>query len=166
MSWYKKILKEKKKEIITSAAFAVVFALAISLWHYFTGKSFEWQSISPVEAPGLLPRLFYSALVYVSLGAILYAAGFYKFLYSLYRGTRGGWRAYNDMKGLIWWVLILGMYFVIIPVVVDLLNAVISFGYNIFNLILYVFPPLGISLIVFGIGYIIYKKYYAIPKSR
>ena len=162
MTWYKKVLTEKKKEIISSAAFAVVFALAISLWHYFTGKGFEWQSISPVEAPGLLPRLFYSALVYGTLGAFIFATGFYKFLYSLYRGTRGGWRRYNKMKDKIWWGLILIMYFVIIPFVVDVLNAIISFFFNIYNLILYLFPPLGISLVVFGGGYVIFKKYYAV----
>ncbi len=134
MTWYRNVLKTKWKEVTFSAAFAVVFALAVLLWHFFTEKGFEWQSINPVEAPGLLPRLFYSALVYVTLGAFLFATGFYKFLYSLYRGTRGGWRKYNEMKDLIWWGLILGMYFVIIPFIVDVLNTIISFFYNIFNL--------------------------------
>jgi len=157
MIWHKKVLKEKKKEIISSAAFAAIFALTVLLWHYFTGKSFEWQSINPVEAPGLLPRLFYSALVYATLGAAIFSTGFYKLLYSLYRGTRGGWRKYNKMKDRIWWGLILGMYFVIIPFVVNVLNAIISFFYNIFNLILYLFPQLGVSLIVFSISYIIFK---------
>lgn len=158
-TWYKRILTEKKKEIISSAVFAVLFALSITLWHYFTGKVFEWQSISPIDEPDLLPRLFYSALVYITLGAFLYAMGFYRFLYSLYRGTRGGYRAYKEMKGAIWVVLILGMYFVIIPVAIDILNAFISFGYNVLNLILYLFPPLGMSVIFFGI-------YYAIVKNR
>ncbi len=157
-TWYKRILTKKKKEIISSAVFAVLFALSIALWHYFTGRVFEWQSISPVSEPDLLPRLFYSALVYVTLGAVLYATGFYKSLYSLYRGTRGGYRAYKEMKGVIWLALILGMYFVIIPVVVDILNVVISFFYNIALLVLYVFPPLGISAIVFAAGYFVIKN--------
>lgn len=158
-TWYKRILTEKKKEIITSTTFALVFALSVALWHYFTGKVFEWQSISPVEEPDLLPRLFYSALVFVTLGAGLYAMGFYKSLYSLYRGTRGGYRAYKEMKGVIWVALILSMYFVIIPVVVDILNAVISFSYNISILVLYLFPPFGISAVVFIIGYGATKGY-------
>lgn len=163
-TWYKRILTEKKKEIISSAIFAVLFALTIALWHYFTGKVFEWQSISPVDEPDLLPRLFYSALVYVTLGAVLYAMGFYEFLYSAYRGTRGGYRAYKEMKGAIWVVLVLGMYFVIIPVVVNILNAVASFFYNITILVLYLFPALGISGIVFAIGYAMAKNYKQIIK--
>lgn len=158
MTWYKKVLKENKKEIASSAAFAIVFALAVLLWHFAFGKSFQWENISPVEAPGLLPRLFYSALVYISLGAILYTMGFYKVLYSLFRGVHGGYLKYKDTKALIWRGLILAMYFVIVPFVVDVLNTIISFFYNILNLVLYIFPPLGASFIVFSIGYIIFKK--------
>jgi hypothetical protein len=158
-AWYTKVLTKKKSEILASAAFAAVFALAILLWHFALGKSFEWNSISPVSAPGLLPRLFYSALVYVTLGALVFATGFYKFLYSLYRGTQGGWRKYKEAKRTIWGLFMLLMYFVIVPFVVKILNAVISFFYNIFNLLLYLVPPLGISAIVFIIGYFFYKKY-------
>jgi hypothetical protein len=157
-TWYKRILTEKKKGIISSAIFAVMLAVAVSLWHYFSGASFEWHSISPVEAPSLLPRLFYSALVFVTLGAFLYAVGFYKFLYSFFRGVTGGYRDYKTMKAYIWGLLILAMYFVIIPVVVNVLNAVISFFYNVFNFILYLFPPVGISAVLFGMGYFIIKK--------
>jgi hypothetical protein len=153
--WYKRILKEKKKEIIFSTIFAVLLALAISFWHYFTGASFEWHSISPVEAPSLLPRLFYSALVYVTLGRLLFNTRFYKSLYSsFFRGVKGGYRDYIKTKKVIWWGLILAMYFVIIPIVVKILNFVISFFYNIFNFVLYLFPPLAISALVFGIGYL------------
>lgn len=157
--WYKKILKKTGKKIIYSAAFVVVFTISISLWHLFTGKSFEWQSIAPVEEPGLLPRLFYSALVYVTFGAFLYATGFYKFLYSAYKGTRNGWRAYRQAKGIIWLLLILVMYFIIVPIVVDVLNVVISFSYNIFMLLIYLFPSISISAVVFAAGYFVLGKY-------
>jgi hypothetical protein len=43
MAWYKKALKENKKEIVSSTAFAVIFALAILLWHFVFGKSFQWK---------------------------------------------------------------------------------------------------------------------------
>lgn len=159
MNWYKKVLTEKRQEIIRSAIISVIIAFVFSLWYFVSGKSFEWQSINPIEAPGLLPRLFYSALVYITLGSFLYAVGFYKFLYSLYRGMRGGWKAYNDTKDFIWWVLILGMYFVIIPFVVDVLNAIISFFYNIAILFLYLSPIFGVLLISFAISYIIFIRY-------
>jgi hypothetical protein len=148
MKWYEKVLKKNKKEIIAATTFSLVFALMCLLRHFFTGQSFHWETISPVEAPGLMPRLFYSALVYITLGAFLLYAGFYKFLYSLFRGTRGGYGAYKDTKGLIWRVLILVMYFIIIPAVVKILNSVISFAYNVLNLTLYLSPSFGISLVI------------------
>lgn len=164
MTWYERILVKKRKETVSAVVFAILFALSVTLWHYAMGKSFGWQSISPVEVPDLLPRLFYSALVYVTLGKILYNLGFYKVLYSLYRGMSGGWRAYNKTKDLIWWILIGGMYFAIIPVVVNILNAVLSFFYNAYVLILYLFTSLGISVLVFGVGWFALKKYKQLSK--
>lgn len=162
MSWYKKVLKENKKEIASSAAFAVVFALAVLLWHFTLGKSFQWQTISPIEAPSLFIRAFYSALVFVTFGAFLYWIRFYQFLYHLISDRQ----LYRGIKGLIWGSLILFMYFWVVPTVVEILNAIISFFYNVLNLILYLFPPLGVSLILFSAGYIIFKKHYAIKKSH
>lgn len=161
MTWYKKVLKENKKEIASSAAFAIVFALAILLWHFAFGKSFQWETISPIDAPSIFSRALYSALVFVTFGAFLYWIKFYQLLYHLISDRQ----LYRGIKGLIWGFLILAMYFWVVPTVVEILNAIISFFYNILNLILYLFPPLGISLIVFSIGYIISKKYYAIQKG-
>jgi len=160
MSWREKILKKHRKEIVLSAAFVLAFSLATALWHYFTGKSFEWQSISPIEQPGLLPRLFYSALVFAVPGWFLYhKLKFWKFLYAPYRG--GGKRAYREyekLKAAVWGLLILLMYFVIVPFVVDILNAIISFFFNLYVLLLYVLPALALSLLVCWVGFVIYKK--------
>lgn len=158
MTWYKKVLKENKKEVMSSAAFAVVLALAILLWHFAFGKTFQWESISPIEAPSLFSRLLYSALVFVTFGAFLYWIRFYQLLYHIISDRQ----LYRGIKGLIWGSLILVMYFWVVPTVVEILNAIISFFYNILNLLLYLFPPLGISLIVFSIGYIIFKNKYVI----
>ena len=161
MTWYKKVLKENKKEIASTTAFAVVFALAILLWYFALGKSFQWETISPVEEPSLFNRVLYSALVFITLGAFLYWVKFYQLLYHIISDRQ----LYRGIKGLIWGFLILVMYFWVVPAVVEILNAIISFFYNILNLILYLFPPLGVSLIVSSVGYIIFKKYYAIRKS-
>ena len=155
MSWYRKVLKENKKEIASSAAFAVVFALAILLWHFALGKSFQWETISPIEAPSLLSRALYSALVFITFGAFLYWVKFYQVLYHIVSDRQ----LYRGIKGLIWGSLILVMYFWVVPTVVELLNAIISFFYNIFNLTLYLFPPLGVSLIMFSICYVLFNKY-------
>jgi len=165
MAWYKKVLKENKKEIVSSTAFAVVFALAILLWLFVFGKSFQWEAISPISAPTFFNRLFYSALVFLTFGAFLYWVRFYQFLYQFIVKGLGDRQLYRGIKGIIWGSLILAMYFWVVPKVVELLNSVISFFYNILNLILYLFPPLGISLIIFSIGYIIYKKYLTLSKK-
>src|SRR3989338_9358564 len=127
MSWYKKVLKENKKDIVSSAAFAVVFALAILLWHFALSKSFQWETINPIEAPSIFSRALYSALVLVTFGAFLYWVRFYQFLYHLaVRGLRDR-QLYRGIKGLLWGSLILIMYFWVVPKVVELLNAIISF---------------------------------------
>ena len=158
MTWYKKVLKESRKEIASTTAFAVVFALAILLWHFALGKSFHWETINPIEAPSLLSRALYSALVFLTFGAFLYWIKFYQLLYHIVSDRQ----LYRGIKGLVWDSLILAMYFWIVPTVVGLLNAILSFFYNILNLILYLFPPLGVSLILFSIGYMMVKKYYVI----
>lgn len=160
MNWRDKVLKKHKKEVILSATFALTLALAITLWHYFTGKGFEWQSISPIEQPGLLPRLFYSALVFAVPGWFLYhKLNFWKFLYAPYRGGgRSAYREYKKLKAGVWGLLILLMYFVIVPFVVDILNAIISFFFNLYVLVLYLLPSLAISLLVCGLGFFAYKK--------
>jgi len=167
MNWHEKILKKHRKEIVLSAVFALVLALTIALWHYFTGKSFEWQDINPIDEPGLVPRLFYSALVYVTLGWFLFhKLKFWKFLYAPYRGGgRRDYREYQKLKAGVWGLLILLMYFVIVPFVVDLLNAVISFFFNLYVLLLYLLPSLAITLLIGSAGLFIYKKHHALKRS-
>lgn len=157
--WYKKVIVDNKNKIISSTVFAVVFALAILLWHFALGKSFQWENISPIPKPSIFIESLYSALVFVTLGAFLYWIKFYQFLYHITVRIFGDWQLYQDIKRFIWGTLILVMYFWIVPKVIELLNAIISFFFNIINLILYIFPPLGISLIFFSIGYILLKEW-------
>jgi len=158
MIWYKKALVEHKKEIVNSAIFTLIFALSLLLWNLGLGKSFVWRKIVPISAPNFFDRAFYSALVYVSVGALLYAVKFYKFLHYLIVRKMRDWKLYKETKSFIWLLLILGMYG-IFSKIVDLLNNIISFTYNAFGLILYVFPALGISLIIFILLFMINKKY-------
>ena len=148
MTWYKHTLTKYKKEIIFSAILSVLFSITLLLWHFGLGKSYVWTKIEPISAPGLFERYFYSAFVFVTLGAFLYFIRFYQFLHGIIVGIFGDWRLYKDIKGFIWGGLILISYFWIIPRIVDFLNSVISFFYNIFGLILYSLPSLGIALIL------------------
>jgi hypothetical protein len=157
MVWYKKALKKYKKEIVTSATFLIIFALALLLWNFWLGKSFVWQKIEPLNAPSFFDRAFYSALVFVSVGAFLYLIKFYKFLHFLIVRQLRSWELYKSTKKFIWILLILGMYG-IFSKIVDFFNSIISLIYNILGLVLYALPSLGISLAISIPLFIILKK--------
>lgn len=157
MSWYKKILQRDKKEVVSSAIFAGVFALVLLVWNFILGKGFEWQTITPVSAPPLSYGI-YSALVFITLGYFLYEIGFYKLLADIVGRGLGDWGLYRGAKKIIWIVLIVIVIY-LVKLIVDLINTTISFFYNVLNFILYLAPPLGISLIIFICGYLIIKKY-------
>jgi hypothetical protein len=162
MSWYKKVLQEFRTEIWYSALLSFVVSLAYLLWSHWHGTLFEWKPISLIEQPSLLYREFYSAFVFVTVGAFLYyVVKLWKFLYFIFVKTLHSRELYEFVKWIVWMSLILITYFYIVPVVVDILNAVISFFYNIFNLILYLSPTIGIFVIlcvVLGYSFIKVRK--------
>ena len=148
MTWYVHTLTKYRKEVTSSAIISLLFSITLLLWHFGLGKSFVWTKIEPISAPGLFERYFYSAFVFVTLGASLYFIRFYQFLHGVIVGIFGDWRLYKDIKGFIWGGLILVSYFWVIPRIVDFLNAIISFFYNVLGLILYSLPSLGITLVL------------------
>lgn len=158
MSWYKKVLTKSKEDIITKTMFIIVFALVTLLWHFVLGKNFEWQEISPIPEPSIFIRYFYSALVFVIPGRFLYRTKFYKSLHFLTVRILGDWKLYKDTKKFIWISLILIMYFSVVPKIIYFLNTIISIIYNLLGFVLYLSPPLGISLIIFIVVHILIKK--------
>lgn len=108
------------------------------------GKTFAWTDISPIDPPSIFVRIFYSALTFVTLGAFLYKIKFYQGLYRVL----GDWRSFKEAKAIIWVLLMGTMFFVIVPLVVDILNGILSIGYNLIALVLYAFPPVGVSVIL------------------
>ncbi len=156
-NWYDKVLIQYKKESVSTAIFFLVFALAVLLWRFAFGRSFEWVEISPVPTPDIWSRAILSALTYKTIGRYLYKIYFYKILAIIFGEILHKWKWYRDIKDVVWNILMFVMFFFIIPFVVDLLNKTISFFYNIVSLILYFAPPLGITLILY-LCYILYKK--------
>jgi hypothetical protein len=157
MHWYKKVIKENKTKIYYSALYIIVSSLAVLLWYFALGKSYNWQEIEPLSAPSLLYRMFYSALVFVTFGAFLYKIKFYQNLHYLFVRSLRKRRLYKDIKKIIWWSLI-GLMYVIVVKIFDFINAIVSFLYNILGIILYLLPPLGVSLILSIIAVYCYKR--------
>ncbi|HIG96007.1 hypothetical protein A3D62_02470 [Candidatus Kaiserbacteria bacterium RIFCSPHIGHO2_02_FULL_49_11] len=153
MTWYQKTLKKCGKEILTGAIFSIICTLAFFLWIYGMGKTFTWTDISPIDPPSIFVRIFYSALTFVTLGAFLYKIKFYQGLYRIL----GNWQSFKEAKAIIWVLLMGTMFFIIVPLVVDILNGILSITYNLFALALYAFPPVGISVILF-VFYFYFKK--------
>lgn len=150
-NWYKKILTENKKEIIRSAIISLVITVAFSIWFFISHKAFAWNSYHFVSEPTLTLRLL-SALVFVSLGRLLYELKFYYFLYFIFVIILRAWELYNALKKIIWYALMFVMGFYIVPWIINVINAVLSFFYNLWFLILYVAPALGIFLLIFLSG--------------
>lgn len=165
MPWYKRALTEYKQETLTSVVFALTVAIIALAWAYLIGDVFEWKRINPVPDPSIPVRLLYSALVYVTLGRILYLLGFYQVLHAFIVGGLGDWGLYHGLKKILWIGLMAMMYFWIVPFVVDVLNVTISFFYNVLNLILYMLPVVGISIAVFLV-YFLLKKALEVRRLR
>lgn len=155
MVWYKKVLKENKKEMISGAITTVVFSLILILWTFLSEKSFTWTQFEPIDAPSIFQRYFYSAFTFSTIGAIIFASGFYLLLRIIVVDVFGSWPLYNLIKAIIWAGLMYVSYQYLVPFTISILNHICSFFINMFHLILYLSPPLGITIILF----ILYKFY-------
>jgi len=157
--WYKKVLKKYKKEIVKSTVSSIVVTLMFSFWYFTSGNSFKWETISPISQPSIFARYFYSAFAFITVGAFLYyVVRLWKGLYIIFGKILGNYPLYEFVKWIVWTLLILITYFYIVPTVVNILNVVISFIYNMSILMLYLYPPVGILGGVFIITYYIFKK--------
>lgn len=144
MEWHTKTIAKYKNEIISSAYAVLMFAVVFTLWSVFSGSHFQWQEIDPISFPDIFHYRFYSALAFIIPGAWLFhKLKFWQFLYR----TSHDWRTFQRDKRDVWKILV-GLTFLIALLLVSLLNSVISFLFNIWNLILYLLPPLGISLLL------------------
>lgn len=149
MKWHKaalmKLITGQKERLI----FGSIFLSALLAWNFLSGHPFEWQEIEILEIPPW-QRLLYSALVFVSLGSFLYWIKLYQILHTIFVKTFDAFKTYNEIKKIIWGLLLLAMYFYIVPFVINTVNQFISLIYNLVAFLLYLFPPAGLALIVYG----------------
>lgn len=148
MKWHEKILKENFKEIAASVSSLLALGLAYSVSHFLLGREFEWVLIEPIDLPTIPVRIFYSALTFITLGRLLYVVGFYKGLHDVVVKAFDAWDAYKKIKSTVW-VLLMLLVYIILPKIVDALNAILSFCYNVIRLIMYWHPVIGLAAAVF-----------------
>ncbi len=148
-----------KKEIIQSAIISFIVSLIFLIYTYSIGNAFKWQSISPFEAPSILNKLFYTVFTFFTTGAFLYyIIKFWKILKFICVDVFNSWKLYNISKKIFWFGLLAVSYFYIVPTFINVLNKVSSFFFNIFNLLLYLVPSIGICLILFILGFYVFLK--------
>ena len=148
MTWYKKVIAENKKEIIRGAITSLAITFTFSIWYFFSHQAFEWTNYNFVSKPTLSLRLL-SGLVFVSLGHLFYKLKVYYVLYFILVVLLKIKTFYNKLKKIIWYSLMFITGFFIVPWVINIINVILSFFYNLWLLILYILPPLGIFLVIF-----------------
>ena len=157
--WYKKVILKNAKEIMSSGATYLILALVLLLWHFALGIKFQWQNVSPLSEPSFFIRSFYSAFTFCTIGLLLYVVKFYKVLDEIVVKIFGMRELYNLVKAIFWLFLMWISYAYLVPWLFKFLNAGISILFNFANLVLYVIPPVGITLVL-SIVYLLVKNQY------
>jgi len=145
--WHKTVLLKYAKDIVGSASTYLILALVFLLWRFAFSIEFHWQQIEPFEQPSIFVRTFYSAFTFATLGLFLYIIQFYRVLHDILVKGMGLWGLYNFIKAIVWACLMYISYQWIVPWLFTILNTSISFLYNIAGLVLYVLPPVGVTLV-------------------
>lgn len=144
MSWYKNTLQKYRKEITQSAVASFVLSLVFLFYTWHLGNIFVWQPISLIEQPSIFARVFYSSLVFIGPGRYLYhKLKFYKILHDVVVKGFGMWGLYNLIKTAVWAIMFYATYLVV-GIVIEMFNTLASILVNIFNLVLYLSPTLGL----------------------
>jgi len=138
----------------------VILAFVLLLWHFALGIKFEWQTISPLSAPSVFVRVFYSAFTFCTIGLFLYVIKFYKVLHNIVVKAFGMWELYNFIKAVLWLFLMYISYAYLVPWLFNVLNTSMSILFNIANLVIYALPPIGIALILSIVYLLCRQKYF------
>lgn len=136
--WYSKVLSSTcRKELVVGGLIFITLTV-LSVVQLTNGEPFAWRQIEPFSTPDFWHRIFWGALTFVTLGAVLYKIYFYKLLSMIFGSDRSG---YRQIKRIIW----LGLMYVnyqIFPVVIDIANSIASIVFNGLVFAVYISPYL------------------------
>lgn len=171
MNWRKKVSEEHLKETIFASVFSVTFILVLIVANFVFSWNFSWKEIDPIEMPPLWIRSLASLFTWFTLWNWLYKLYFYKALYLICNSLWTSYSKYKKLKKEIWVWLMLLVTFVLIPMITNLLNSIISFLFNILQFLIATLPFIGISIaistmIVLCYIYITKKEAFIIRKKN
>lgn len=158
MTWYKKAIRKYIIEDIWKMVSVVIIWIITSLWLFFTHDQYTWTNVEPIQ---IVPasRLILWALTFVTLGAFLYAIRFYQFLHLILVKILWMRKFYSEVKAIIrFWLLVI-MVLWVLPFIVFILNQIYSFFHNCFFFILYMYPVIFSSIIIFFVVHFWIKRY-------
>lgn len=92
-----------------------------------------------------------SGLVFVTFGRLLYYLKLYYILYIILVVLLRQRQLYDDLKKVIWYIMMFLFGFVVAPWIIDQLNKLFSIVCNIPLFLGHLFPPYGLSLVAFFI---------------
>lgn len=163
MNWQQKILKKHLKGTLFASIFTIIFILSVIIGNQFFGWHFEWKEIDPIELPPIWIRVLLSVFTFLTLGNWLFQAYFYKMLYEVTKFIGFSYKDYTDIKKWIWYFLMLITALVFIPWIIDILNSIVSFF---FNIIQFIISTWSFSWISLGITIIVALGYFYITKKE
>lgn len=152
MSWQNKWFKLGVRKIALWSIYGAIFIWITILVNYGFWWSFERQMISPLEMPWILPRIFLSTLAFWIPWAFLYKIYFYRGLYNIL--PRGDFKWAKRLT----WLFLMGCMYISVKIVVDFLNLLLSFLFNLLNFAIFLAPWLVFSFIITYSLYFIYLK--------
>ncbi|MGC9602208.1 MAG: hypothetical protein ABSE76_00475 [Minisyncoccia bacterium] len=164
--WYRTVLVAQTKEVFSSAVPYTVLLLVLLLWRFALRVKFQWVEVKPLSEPEFFYRAFYSAFTFCTLGFLLYEARFYKVLHDVVVKGFGSWELYNFIKAVVWLFLMFLSYQYIVPTLFTVLNTSATILYNFAAFVLYVLPPVGISLVAVSIYVLVRSSQRKLPKQR
>lgn len=143
MSWYKDVLWQNCRKELTLVGILFIILLTLSVVQLIHGNSFTWQEVKPFGVPNFWARAFWSALTFVTLGALLYRLYFYKVLWWIFGRDKS---THKKIKYYIWAGLMYINY-QMFPVVVDSLNLISTLVFNFIVFVMYTSPLLLLGLV-------------------
>ena len=134
----------------------MIFTIVLLIWIKLTGNIFIWKSFRPLNTNLDFDYEFLSVFVFIGPGAFLYWLGLWKGLYFVFVKIFHDYKSYNEIKGIIWAVLILYTY-KYLPIYIKTLNSIISGVYNFLQFVWYLAPTYVITLSITLTMFYIYK---------
>lgn len=156
MSRYSRTLRKffQEEQLKLSIILICLLVATVVLQIVIQQNEFIRIKTQPIDTSWIFSRLVYSALTFVTLGALLYKLKFYKLLYeTVWRLF--GYKIYEKVKYVVRWVLIAFMYIKVVPYITNILNQTISIAYNALRYIAFISPWLWIGLMIFFIWVLI-----------